>query len=151
MTSTGRTTNILAATPANAGTKPTTWPTYVMGSKALPENNREWSCYPASAEEVGVKTLPVGWKKDERRRAVVEEILFDQNVSIPMRDSIKLKADIFRSPKTEGGKEKVPTILMYGPYGKSGTGPQQVRSTREAVSRQSAVTYSPILIVFLLA
>ena len=124
MTHTARLTNILNTVPANPSDKPTSWPQYVMGSKALPEANREWSCYPPSAEERGVKVLEKGWQKDSRRRPLPQSILWDQNRSIAMRDGVTLQLDVFRSSEQKSGQ--VPTILMYGPYGKSGAGPQQV-------------------------
>jgi predicted acyl esterase len=127
MSDTGRTTNILLTEAADPSVKPTSWPQYQLGPEARPEANREWSCYPVTAEEKGVKILPAGWSKESRRRKASEDILFDQNVSIPLRDGVQLDADVFRSPKTQEGNVKVPTVLMYGPYGKSGTGPQQVR------------------------
>lgn len=123
---TSRSTNILLTVPADPSEKPTSWPQYVMGSEALPEANREESCYPPSAEEQGVKMLNKGWQKDSRRRPLPQEVLWDQNVAVAMRDGIKLQLDVFRSAATEQAGDKVPTILMYGPYGKSGAGPQQV-------------------------
>lgn len=126
MTSTGRATNILLTVPADPSENPTTWPQYVMGSKALPEANREESCYPLSAQDQGLKVLNKGWQKDRRRRELPQAILWDQNVSVAMRDGIQLQLDVFRSQATEKDGDKVPTILMYGPYGKTGAGPQQV-------------------------
>jgi predicted acyl esterase len=127
---TGRSTNTLLTVPADASEKPTTWPQYVMGSKALPEANREESCYPLSAEDKGVKILSKGWQKDSRRRRLPQDLLWDQNVSVTMRDGINLQLDVFRSTATEHDGKRVPTILMYGPYGKSGAGPQQVSGSK---------------------
>lgn len=50
-----------------------------------------------------------------------------------MRDGIQLRLDVFRSPGSEQESGNVPTILMYGPYGKSGAGPQQVSATTRSV------------------
>lgn len=62
MTCTGRKTNILETVPADPAVKPTAWPQYVTGPKALPEASREWSCYPTS-EDQGLEVL----KKDGRK------------------------------------------------------------------------------------
>lgn len=135
------TSNVLYTVPADPLEKPTVWPQYVMGKKALPEENREWSCYPSSAEDIGLKRLPKGWKRDGRRRELPVDVLWDQNVSVAMRDGIKLRLDIFRGAQTEDDHDKVPTILMYGPYGKSGAGPQQV--SRPGMKRSNHLTIHP--------
>jgi predicted acyl esterase len=126
--SSGRIVNLLDSASAESNDKPSSWPHYAMGAKARPESDRKGHCFPESAEESFTKVLPIGWKKEDRRRAVKEEILMEQNVAVAMRDGVKLLVDVFRSPKSsKGGDEQVPTIVMYGPYGKSGTGPLQVR------------------------
>lgn len=43
---------------------------------------------------------------------------YERDVTVTMRDGAKLYTDVFR-PVTD---EKVPAILPYSPYGKSGTG-----------------------------
>jgi predicted acyl esterase len=45
-----------------------------------------------------------------------ENFFIERDVAVPMRDGIKLYADIIR-PKTD---DKVPVILTYSPYGKHG-------------------------------
>lgn len=120
-------------------TTKTAWPTYAFAETARPQSVRESHCFPVEAEQVGKKILPVGWRRDDlprpvMRRAVEEPMIYDQNVSITLRDGVQLKADVFRSVKTdpavpdhgESQQQRVPTVLMYGPYGKTGTGPQQV-------------------------
>ncbi|HPA47170.1 MAG TPA: CocE/NonD family hydrolase, partial [bacterium] len=42
------------------------------------------------------------------------EVQFEKDVMIPMRDGVKLAANIFR-PKADG---KFPVVLMRSPYGK---------------------------------
>jgi predicted acyl esterase len=120
-------------------TTKTKWPHYAFADASRPQAVRESHCFPLEAEQVGKKILPVGWRRDDlpspvMRRAVEQPMIYDQNVSITLRDGVKLRADIFRSVETdpavpgqeEGRKQRVPTVLMYGPYGKTGTGPQQV-------------------------
>ncbi|KAL5364423.1 hypothetical protein BJX96DRAFT_168262 [Aspergillus floccosus] len=62
--------------------------------------------------------LPAGHKKRPDCRALVSPIIFDQDQILTLRDGTKIRADIFRPV----GDEKVPAIVMWGPYGKSGTG-----------------------------
>ncbi|KAL0940498.1 x-pro dipeptidyl-peptidase c-terminal non-catalytic domain-containing protein [Colletotrichum truncatum] len=62
--------------------------------------------------------LPAGHKKRPDCRAVTSPIILDQDQILTLRDGVKIRADIYR-PKTD---EKVPAIVMWGPYGKSGSG-----------------------------
>ena len=62
--------------------------------------------------------LPVGHKKRPGCRAFTTPTFFESNQTLVLRDGTNLRADIFR-PKTE---EKVPGIVMWGPYGKGNSG-----------------------------
>lgn len=62
--------------------------------------------------------LQAGHKKTEGCRELPCSMLLEQDAIITMRDGVKLRADIYR-PKTD---DKVPAIIMWGPYGKSGNG-----------------------------
>jgi predicted acyl esterase len=62
--------------------------------------------------------LSTGWRSKEGARALEAPLIFDKNVQIPMRDGLRLYADILR-PQSD---EKVPVILVYSPYGKTGRG-----------------------------
>ncbi|KAJ3548657.1 hypothetical protein NM208_g901 [Fusarium decemcellulare] len=64
------------------------------------------------------QVLPKGWKLAENKRALPCDIIFDENIAIPLRDGVKIYADILR-PVTD---EKVPAILGFSPYGKGGHG-----------------------------
>jgi len=50
----------------------------------------------------------------QRQEEVAPNVLFDRDVAIPMRDGVKLYANVFRPVKGE----KVPAIVCYAPYGK---------------------------------
>ncbi|KAK5060100.1 hypothetical protein LTR84_009984 [Exophiala bonariae] len=69
-----------------------------------------------------LQVLPKGWRRDPDRRALPEAIVWDKDVSIPLRDGKKLKGDIFRPARLHG--KPVPALLPWGPYGKTGTGSQ---------------------------
>ncbi len=45
-----------------------------------------------------------------------EEVVVERDVPVPMRDGVKLKADIY-TPKAEG---KFPVLLLRTPYSKAG-------------------------------
>ncbi|KAF1939301.1 alpha/beta-hydrolase [Clathrospora elynae] len=64
------------------------------------------------------RELPKGHKKRPECRPLPATIIHDEDAILTLRDGTKLHADIFR-PKTE---QKVPAIVMWGPYGKSGSG-----------------------------
>lgn len=70
---------------------------------------------PASPQTI---ELPAGHKKTEECRPFPCPVILEQDTIITVRDGTRLRADIYR-PKTE---EKVPAIIMWGPYGKSGNG-----------------------------
>jgi len=62
--------------------------------------------------------LQKGHVKQAGWRALPCDMHYERDVTVPMRDGVKLYTDVFR-PVTD---EKVPAILPYSPYGKSGTG-----------------------------
>lgn len=64
-------------------------------------------------------TLPAGFQKDPSRRAFPVATILDRDVEVPMRDGVILRADVYR-PADES--IKVPAIVAWSPYGKSGTG-----------------------------
>ncbi|KAL2843742.1 Alpha/Beta hydrolase protein [Aspergillus pseudoustus] len=70
---------------------------------------------PASSKTV---ELEAGHRKRPECRPLPTPIILDQDQEITLRDGAKIRTDIYR-PKTA---EKVPAIVMWGPYGKSGSG-----------------------------
>lgn len=66
------------------------------------------------------RTLPQGWQRDPDRLALKEDLIWEKDVEIPLRDGIKLRADIFRPAKLDG--KKLPALLPWSPYGKTGSG-----------------------------
>lgn len=51
-------------------------------------------------------------------RALPADMIYDRDVKVPMRDGVTCFTDVFRPT----GDEKVPAILLFSPYGKTGTG-----------------------------
>lgn len=71
--------------------------------------------------EPSTRVLPKGWRKDPERRALPEDIVFEKDMAIPMRDGIIIRADVFRPPSTRVD-HRVPALLAWSPYGKEGNG-----------------------------
>lgn len=64
--------------------------------------------------------LPKGWVKDEGRRPLPMDMIFEKDCPITLRDGVKIYADVFRSVDAE--QKPVPAILCWSIYGKSGVG-----------------------------
>ncbi|KAH7357515.1 Alpha/Beta hydrolase protein [Pyrenochaeta sp. MPI-SDFR-AT-0127] len=65
-----------------------------------------------------VQTLPKGYRRQDNLAAIQVDTIWERDVAVPMRDGIKLRADIFRPT----APDKVPAILHWSPYGKDGNG-----------------------------
>ncbi|KAJ5620590.1 Alpha/Beta hydrolase protein [Penicillium lagena] len=65
-----------------------------------------------------VTELPVGHKRRENSRPLHEPMIFERDQTLRLRDGTKIFADIYR-PTNE---TLVPAIMVWGPYGKSGSG-----------------------------
>ncbi|KAI6381836.1 hypothetical protein MCOR25_001066 [Pyricularia grisea] len=62
--------------------------------------------------------LPKGHRRQPQNRPLPVPICFDHNQPFSMRDNVTIRADIYR-PIDSG---PVPAIIMWSPYGKSGSG-----------------------------
>jgi len=62
--------------------------------------------------------LSKGHVKEKGYRPLPLDILFEHNQEFKTRDGITLRADIFRPV----GDEKVPALVQWSPYGKTGVG-----------------------------
>ena len=62
--------------------------------------------------------LPKGHQRSPEYRALPVNTIYERDIQITLRDGVKLRADVFRPE----GNEKVPALLPWSPYGKSGTG-----------------------------
>ncbi len=63
------------------------------------------------------ETLAKGYKFDPERRALPCDIVHTHDLAIPMRDGVKLYAELYRP----AGEEKVPAIIGWTPFGKGPT------------------------------
>jgi predicted acyl esterase len=66
------------------------------------------------------QTLHQGWVKAPGRRPLAEDLIFEKDSAIPLRDGLRMWADIFRPPSSSN--EPVPAIIAWSPYGKEGNG-----------------------------
>jgi predicted acyl esterase len=66
-----------------------------------------------------MQVLPKGFRKTPANREFSSPTIWERDVTVPMRDGIILRADIFRPAGTIA---KVPCILVWSPYGKSSQG-----------------------------
>jgi uncharacterized protein len=58
-----------------------------------------------------------GYRGVEERRVVVDGLVIDYDVPIPMRDGVVIRADLYRPEGAEGG---LPPLVLWSPYGKHG-------------------------------
>jgi predicted acyl esterase len=83
------------------------------------EANRDFSmrwCQFGPSKE----TLPKGWQKAEGRRALDEDLIFESDMRITLRDGVTIWADVFRPVTSDN--QPVPAIFAWSPYGKQGNG-----------------------------
>lgn len=77
-----------------------------------------------SVFDPGTRTLPAGWRVDERFLPLSVDIVLDKDVAITLRDGVTIYADVYRP----AGSDKVPVIVGWSPYGKSrGNAPVYVK------------------------
>ena len=80
--------------------------------EAQPELNHYTGLKPCSV------LLPKGHIKAPGLRPLPCDMQYDRDVAVKMRDGATLYTDVFRPSSSN----KIPAILPYSPYGKTGTG-----------------------------
>ncbi|VUC23379.1 unnamed protein product [Clonostachys rosea] len=73
------------------------------------------------------RVLEKGWTKAPGRRPLPEDLLFEKDAKIQLRDGANIWADIFR-PVSAGEEHPVPALLAWSPYGKNGNGFQSLNA-----------------------
>ena len=68
--------------------------------------------------EAHTKVLPLGYQRSPDARTFKVSTVYEKDVKIPLRDGVVLRADVFRPEDSQ----RVPAILPWSPYGKSGRG-----------------------------
>lgn len=64
-------------------------------------------------------TLPEGFQKSSSHRPFRAATIFEQDIEVPLRDGVIIRADVFRPADVN---DPVPALVVWSPYGKSGTG-----------------------------
>ena len=88
----------------------------VLFKEANRDFSQRWYQFGPSKE-----VLPKGWQKAEGRRALDQDLIFERDIRIPLRDGATIWADVFR-PVLSDNNQPVPAILAWSPYGKQGNG-----------------------------
>jgi len=65
-------------------------------------------------------TLPFGHVREFGRRAFLADTILERDVVIPLRDGHSLRADVFRPANVD--HSRVPALVIWSPYGKTGSG-----------------------------
>ncbi|ETS77006.1 hypothetical protein PFICI_10880 [Pestalotiopsis fici W106-1] len=66
------------------------------------------------------QVLKAGHAKDPGRRPFDVDTVFEKDVAVEMRDKVKLYTDVFRATSSDDSNGKVPALIQWSPYGKSG-------------------------------
>ena len=66
------------------------------------------------------QVLRKGWLKEPGRRPLDEDLIFEKDIAIRLRDGVTIYTDVFRPPSSD--TEAVPAIIAWSPYGKEGNG-----------------------------
>ncbi|WP_405009856.1 CocE/NonD family hydrolase [Kitasatospora sp. NBC_01539] len=69
-----------------------------------------------SPYEPGTRTLPAGFRIGPRFLPLPVEVVFEKDVPVTLRDGVTIYTDVFRPT----GSDRVPVIVAWSPYGKSG-------------------------------
>ncbi|KAJ5413813.1 hypothetical protein N7509_000440 [Penicillium cosmopolitanum] len=67
----------------------------------------------------GTVILPKGHRKDSNHVEFAADTILERDIEIPLRDGTILRADVYRPKDFDG---KVPALMAWSPYGKSGQG-----------------------------
>ncbi len=72
----------------------------------------------------GTRVLSAGSRVEPRFRPLPVDIVFEKDVAVTLRDGVTIYVDVFRP----AGVEKVPVIVAWSPYGKSGGSSPKIAS-----------------------
>ncbi|KAJ5814182.1 uncharacterized protein N7503_000932 [Penicillium pulvis] len=74
--------------------------------------------HPSGQSSPKTTVLQPGFRREEDCRSIQAPTIWESDIKVPLRDGSFLLADIFRPVDAED----VPAILVWSPYGKTGTG-----------------------------
>lgn len=87
----------------------------VIFKEANHDFSNRWHQFGSSRE-----VLPKGWQKAKGRRALDQDLIFEKDVRITLRDGATIWADVFRPVLSDD--QPVPALIAWSPYGKQGNG-----------------------------
>ncbi len=85
--------------------------------------------------EPGTRVLPAGFQTDPRFLALPVDIVFEKDVAVTLRDGVTIYVDVFRPV----GGEKVPVLVAWSPYGKSGGTSPMVTTLFQTIGLSNSV------------
>ncbi len=89
----------------------------VIYQPANPDFSKRWFDFGPSTQ-----VLPKGFTKAPGRRALHQDLVFEKDIGITLRDgTTRVWVDVFRPPSASNDNP-VPAILAWSPYGKQGNG-----------------------------
>ncbi|KAH6959628.1 Alpha/Beta hydrolase protein [Ilyonectria sp. MPI-CAGE-AT-0026] len=91
----------------------------VLHLKSTPLNTPEKPTGRYNGFSPSTTILPKGHKLNEDSRPFQVDTIWERDIAIAMRDGVTLHADVFRPANVS---EKVPAIIPWSPYGKTGIG-----------------------------
>lgn len=80
-----------------------------------------------------VKNLPAGHRRTASSKQFEVDTVWEKDIEIPLRDGTILKGDVFRPDQSD----RVPAIIPWSPYGKTGRGQQALRIPRRCLDYQA--------------
>ncbi|KAL2837592.1 alpha/beta-hydrolase [Aspergillus pseudodeflectus] len=96
----------------------------ILFTDSHPDFDNDW--IPFRQETI---VLRAGWQKDEGRKAMPVDVIWNRNVPIVLRDNVTIYGDVFRPCSSE--VNPVAALLPWSPFGKTGTGKQGATSGLE--------------------
>ncbi|KAJ5655350.1 hypothetical protein N7507_007300 [Penicillium longicatenatum] len=97
--------------------------TYIVGNIEVLQRKITSSDNPAAKRSSGAQfpketVLQPGFQREVKCRSFKTPTVWERDIEVPLRDGSILLADVFRP----FGEENIPVILVWSPYGKTGTG-----------------------------
>lgn len=93
---------------------------------ARPETGDDSKYY--DGPEARTDHIKAGWRKEAGLAAFQTDTIWEKDIEVSMRDGVRIRTDIFRP--TTSDSSKVPALIAWSPYGKSGRGEHAVYAKR---------------------
>lgn len=114
------------ATPQHSEKIETLW-----RDTARPESGEDSQWY--DGVDSRTEQIKAGWRKAAGLAAFQADTIWEKDVRIVMRDGVELRTDIFRPADSD--VTKVPALIAWSPYGKSGRGQSTPKTYMKFLTR----------------